>query len=97
MKITVLHEGVQHVIDEHTLPLLSVSHMAQASDGSSNYADEATEFDAATQLRRLEDLFQYYNIDVDDWVCWSIADNRGVNKRLVLLLDVPMWDASPIK
>ncbi len=71
------------------LPLLSVSPMAKTSDGGGKDADEGTDFDAVNHFRHLEDVFQYYNIDVHDWVCCSIADNCGVIKRLAHLFHVP--------
>ncbi len=58
-KVHVLRQGVPHVIEEHTLPLLSVTPMDNASDDGGNDADEASEFDAVTHVQHLDDVFEY--------------------------------------
>lgn len=56
-KVSVVRQGVEHGIEEHSLPLLSVSPMAKVTDGESEFGEEATEFDAVTHVRHIEDVF----------------------------------------
>lgn len=90
-KIQVVRNGVIEVKEEWVMPLISVSPLAKnsESDCESDNDAEATSFDAETHVRQLEDVFEFYNTNVYDWVLCSIADNCQVNKVIARKLSVP--------
>ena len=60
-----------------------------ASNDGTTGDDDASTFDARTMKEHLENMLQFYGVDVDDWVKTIIADNAQVNIKLCKLLDVP--------
>eukprot|EP00171_Calliarthron_tuberculosum_P000144 IDg144t1 len=81
-KVKVVKHGVQHDVEEHVTPLLSISPLAKYNADDSRADDEATEFDADTHVKHLEEVFGYFNQEVHDWAVCSIADNCAMNKRM---------------
>lgn len=77
------------------MTLISVSPMAIVCDrvGIDNFV-ETTVFDAVTHIRQLEDVFQYFGIDIPSWVSCVFGDNDSVNNRVSRLLEVPLAGCS---
>lgn len=87
--VLVMKNGVHCLIDELTMPLLTVSPLRKAVCDSNESDDEVERFDAKTHASRLEDVFEFYVCNVYEWVLCSIADNCNVSKKLAKLLNVP--------
>eukprot|EP00171_Calliarthron_tuberculosum_P012024 IDg12024t1 len=51
--------------------------------------NEATEFDTATHINHLDEVFGFFKQDVREWTVCSIADNCAVNKCIARGLRVP--------
>lgn len=88
-KVQVLNNGVVREIEEHALPLISVSPMSNVHDKDVNDYDNSTSFDAVTPLCHIEDIFEFFGVRIHDWDVGSIANNCSVNNHWARLLDVP--------
>lgn len=64
-KVPVLRDGFVHEFEDHALLLLLVSPMSNPSEGGGR-DDETTKFSAATHVRHLESVLEYYGVDGHD-------------------------------
>jgi len=80
------------------LVLLSVSPLANrtdedesASDSSSeaDIEEQVVEFNAENHVRHFREMFDFYNISINDWVICQTCDNAPVNKKIAKLLQIP--------
>jgi len=88
-EVRVVRNGFMVTEEEICTPLISVSPISKASDLEDEENYEATEFDAVTHVRQLEDIFHIYGINFHEWMLCFIADNAPVNKRIAKLIEVP--------
>ena len=77
--------------EELRIVLLSMSPMAAVSKEGLTYDlnDDLKKFDARTHVSHLREVFQYYGVDLTDWVICQVADNASVNRRIALDLGIP--------
>lgn len=65
-KMSFERSGISQTIEEHALPLLSVSPMLNVREDNGGDGDGSTVLDSATHERRIEQVFQFFKMDVHD-------------------------------
>ncbi len=75
-----------------TTTLLALTPLAGLSSHDSEETDsenETAESTAGVCFSNFEDIFDFYRVNVHEWVVCQLADNCSTNKRIADLLDVP--------
>ena len=75
-------------INEHVMPLLSMSPLRKI-DVCEDDSDAATDFGAQTRVENINEVFQFYEVDAEEWVSCIIQDNCSTNNSISSLMNVP--------
>lgn len=66
MKLSAVQSGLSQTIQENASPLLYVSPISNVRDENGGDDEESMVFDSVTHVRHIEQVFQFFKVDVHD-------------------------------